>query len=128
MGTHIAHMHAFPLNSLMASCWNVWLMDCDANSPSLSTLKTTDDLNGLHYQVSNTFNGEFLKWRSITIILYINTGTVFVCMCVCLPHARSRERKVASPCFLHRREELRLASCTNHVSSRYNAPLGRKRL
>ena len=34
MGTHIVHMHAFPLHRLMASCWNAWLMDYDSGSPA----------------------------------------------------------------------------------------------
>ena len=60
------------------------------------------------------------------IFLHINTGTVFVRVSVCLPHARSRERKVVSLRFLHRPEEFRLASCTNRFSRRYDPPLGRK--
>ena len=61
----------------------------------------------------------------------IITGTVFarvcVCLSVCLFYSRSRERDVVAPRFLHRREELRLASCTNRFSSRNDAPLGTKK-
>ena len=53
---------------------------------------------------------------------------MLVCVSVCVSHLRSREQDVIAPRFLHRREELCLASCTNCFSSRYNAPLERKRL
>ena len=50
------------------------------------------------------------------------------CLSICLSHARSRERDIVAPHFLHQHEELRLASCTNHFSSRYDTLLERERL
>ena len=51
-----------------------------------------------------------------------------MCVSVSLSRLRSRELDVVVLRFLHRREELRLASCTNCFSRRYDAPLGRKKL
>ena len=51
-----------------------------------------------------------------------------MCLFICLSLLRSREWDVVVLCFLHQREELHLASCTNCFSSRYNTLLERKRL
>ena len=104
------------------------------------------------YAMSNyKFVSLFLKCRSTFIVrciyfihqhLCINCYTIYihyhntgircvclsVCLFVCLSHLKSREWDVVVPCFLHRREELCLASCTNRFSSQYDAPLERKRL
>ena len=70
-------------------------------------------------------------FRLVYIIMLVFCVCVCVCVCVsvcvsvCLFYLRSREREVVSPLFLHRREELRLASCTDRFSGRYDAPLER---
>ena len=93
-------------------------------------------------------NPGFVKWKGTTrncnnicilIIFILNLLTsiiimlvfcvcVRLCVCVCLSCLRSSERDIIAPGFLHRHEELRLVSCTNHFLSRYDALLKRKRL
>ena len=55
------------------------------------------------------------------LVLYNNTGILCVCVCVFVPSEISwMGHCSAAP--LHRREALRLASCTNRSSSRYDTP------
>ena len=59
--------------------------------------------------------------RTCDYLCKLPIENVFVCVCVCLfvplfvslSRLRSRELDVVAPRFFHRREELRLASCTN---------------
>ena len=63
------------------------------------------------------------------VVYYDNADILCVCVYMCVTsRLRSRERDVVATRFLHRRQELRLASCTNRFSDRYDAPLERKRL
>ena len=105
-----------------------------------SRVKTYSFVNGLHVsnlpvheRVSYVMLSYFCPACTLTVsfivIYYNNAGILCVCVClfVCLSHLRPRERDVIAPRFLHWREELCLANCTNRFSSRYDAPFETKR-